>query len=898
MYSDSTLIPYNDVWYFSSPDQPVGLMTAIPASAVEVRLPHAWNENGWSYEKQKSETIGGTGCYYKRMDSLPSDVTALKFEGVAAACEIYLNGKAIGRNIGAYKPFMIKLDGLRRDGSDLLAVKVTDKKNLPLLDPAGATGEFQGSPRYRSWAIPMGSSLEAGGIWRNVWLVKAVDNRMTDVRIRSSGDELRIMPQFSDAAVRPVHCELRDAAGLLVGIAGGSGELRFKVPGASQWHPRHPVLYTLKTTCENQVIEQPAAFFDLAIRDSEFHINGKPYFLRGQNGFPHANIAHDREYIRKYVAAVREMGVEISRFHTEPPSHAWLDECDRQGVMVIFEMALHGSMACYPFDHPEFLRNTEAEMLGLIQEYRRHPSIAMWCLGNEMIVSCERDIGLTPNLFAILENWIAGIRALDPRPVVANSGGDGVEQCRKSVGDVDDMHQYGGWYVETLRDLRRFQDFTYKNEMIFQPAIVTESVAAYTDNEGCFFVRGSDTRQRKVVLQRLGHCEVTAEECLNFQAFILKEYAEQMWRLRHDGSNLSGYIPFGQYTWFSNPFDKGPNGLKPKPVWAMFRRVMGPVHVQLECWNRHHVSGHSLAVRLHLHHEDIMLPDELAVQVTISQGADELYSAGHMIPYHGNCVSDLQLQPSVNGSRIEVSVNYNGRKIAENYLDLTLYPTTSASGGKRCCIYDPAGKLAGLRQYAEVNNYDGQLPGLTMESMVIGPFGYDEFIIAHGRELLAWCADGGTMIVLEQNPSWLTMDMFDCGIGVTRQTQPHWSRWAGNMVRHVDRADLNHPDYFAFAGLTVQDFSWWNGDTFVANSCLAVNRLDVRDRVLMSAGNGLGEDELMPVAHPDIAAGISNIMLEKVIGRGRIIFCQALAGSKFSGEPVARKMLLNLLGSA
>ncbi len=51
-----------------------------------------------------------------------------------------------------------------------------------------------------------------------------------------------------------------------------------------------------------QTITQPASLMNFAVRNSEFRINDKPYFLRGQNGFPHCNIAHDREYIKNMSA--------------------------------------------------------------------------------------------------------------------------------------------------------------------------------------------------------------------------------------------------------------------------------------------------------------------------------------------------------------------------------------------------------------------------------------------------------------------------------------------------------------------------------------------------------------------------------------------------------------------
>ena len=80
---------------------------------------------------------------------------------------------------------------------------------------------------------------------------------------------------------------------------------------------------------------------------------------------------------------VKAQGVEISRFHTEPPAHEWLDECDRQGIMVILEMPLHGSFGCYSYGSHEFCENALSETLNIVKEYRRHPSIVLWSMGNE-----------------------------------------------------------------------------------------------------------------------------------------------------------------------------------------------------------------------------------------------------------------------------------------------------------------------------------------------------------------------------------------------------------------------------------------------------------------------------------------------------------------------------------
>ncbi len=908
MYFDSNMTDFNSGWQFLPPQSESNVeLATIPSGTESVTLPHAWNDMGWNYEEWKPDKPAGTGYYYKVLDKLESQVPAVKFEGISALSEIFLNGTKVGENIGAHTAFTIQLDNLRSDGSDLLVIKVTDKASLPELDPSEASGVFQTSPRYKNWPIPLGSSKAAGGIWRNTWLLQDSRNTVEHLKIESFMDMLAITPEATGtAAGDTIDYELIAPDGTLVATASGTGSetVTIQLDNALAWHPRNPQLYQLKAVRAHngekvQTIEQKTAFREFTVRDSEFYVNGKPYMLRGQNGFSHANIPHDREYIQKFVAAVKAQGVEISRFHTEPPSHAWLDECDRQGIMVIFEMAIHGSMGCYPFDHPIFRRNAEAEMLSLIKEYRRHPSISLWCLGNEMIVGCERDIGLTAPLFDVLNEWIAHIREVDPRPVVSNSGGDGVDLCQTSVGDVDDVHQYGGWYVETLGDLRNYTKFSRKNDMVFQPMIVTESVAAYNDDEGKFFAKGSDTRQKKVTKQRLGSVYEPGSSDVHTQAFILKEYAEQMWRLRDEDSNFGGYIPFGQYTWFSRPFDKSPDGIKPKPIWDVYRMTMGPVHVQLDCFDRNLNSGGNLNAVLRVYNEDIMLPEKAEFHVDIRQGDTGLTGEDFVVEYHQHIEKELSMPLANNCERIKIAVICKGQVIAENYLDIKIYQENAISSKPAVALYDPSGRLNGLTEIANVTPLPrdlSQLKDMTTP-LVIGPFAYDRWLDSQSETIIEWCMNGGKVIVLEQNPDWLTENMFGTGVGVMRQTQPHWSRWAANLVRHFDRTDILCPDNPAFRGIEEADLARWNGDTFIAHSALKFDRLEADDHILLSTGNGLADSELMPVQHPDLAPNVSVLMAEKHCGSGSIVFCQLLAGSKFRTEPATKLLLKNLLNA-
>lgn len=873
MYKDSTLIPFNDNWSFTAPDS---------QTAENVTLPHAWNDVGWNYENWQPDKKSGTGIYTKRLKDLPAGCLALKFEGISASAKVFLNEALIAENLGAYKPFLVPLDNLKRDGRDLLRIEVTDKASLPLL-PEMENTEFQKSPRYKRWQVPLGSSMSAGGIWRNVWLVRNADCRIDNIRIECNTDEINVSANVPDGCELVPEMESAEVCGL-----------RIKKTDAVPWSPAHPELHTLKIHLKKngqavQTIETETAFMEFTIRNSEFHLNGKPYFLRGQNGFPHCNVPHDQEYISRYVSAVRAQGVEISRFHTEPPSHAWLDECDRQGIMVIFEMAIHGSMGCYPYDREEFLHNAETEMLALVREYRRHPSIVMWCLGNEMIVGCERDAGLAPALFEILDRWTHLLHTLDPRPVIPSSNGDGVDLVRRNVGDVDSVHQYGGWYVETLRDLVNYDKIVRKNDTTYQPIIVTESVAAYNNDEGHFFIRGKDTRQKKVVRQRMGKLDGTPEEEQAVQAFILKEYAENLWRMRRPDSSMAGYIPFGQYTWFARPFDKGTDGIRPKMIWETYRRVLGPCHIQLECWNRHVFTGDRLPANLRFYHENAELPENLDTEIVIRQGNAILFQKSFHVQYHQSILEAEELSVSgQDGGTLTATAYHDGEKIAENILEIKFYPRPEITGDFLC--YDPANLLP-VDSSRKTMNFDN----LNTKTLVLGPFAFDAKIKRNAERLLKFAEQGGRLIVLEQNPGGDTENLLGSGIRIVRKLQPYWSRWAKNYTRYADRADLMHPAHYSMKGIKDSDLERWNIDTYLASSYISAEGLQPEDRVILSVCDGLADSELMPVKHPDMEPDNSILMLERQRGRGSILVCQAFAGSKSKCEPVAAAILKNMV---
>lgn len=886
IFFDSAMSLFNDGWTFKAPGS---------NSFVDVLLPHSWNAEGWSYEQPKPKEPSGIGIYEKKIDGEYNGYV-LKFEGVSAYTVVYINGNKVCENIGAHKAFYVDLN--LEEGENVITVEVTDKASLTLL-PEDCDDFFSVSPRYKRWPVGNGSSLSAGGIWRNVYLVKKEKTYMNPFVVTSNDNGFDIVPDVvGDATGYKIKYTVSDEneiQNIIIDASCNKFSIDLENPILS-W-PLKPHLYELKAELIDekndivQTIVQPAYLMRFAVRNSEFRINNKPYFLRGQNGFPHCNVPYGKEYIEKYVEKICDNGVEISRFHTEPPSHEWLDECDRKGVMVILEMAVHGSYGCYSFGSKQFRKNVISEILSVVKEYRRHPSIVMWSMGNELIVSVERDAGLGVPLFNVLEEWIYEVRKLDTRPVISNSGGDASNLVNKAVGDVDDVHQYGGWYTENIFDLRHFKEYTNRNDMLFQPCISTESIAGYTnENEEFFLNHNDDVRQRKVIHMRVGEIEDLRSQSVWYQSFLLKEYAEAMWRLRVEGSSFAGYIPFGQYTWFSKPFDK--DGIIPKAIWKTYKKVMTPVHVQLECFDRHIVKKQKLSGVLRIFNENIHLGDEAIFDVIIKENGEELYRKNVVVEYHKSYFENVCIGPFEKDGKIEIEVYYESERIAFNDLEFKVYNEILFINNDNLIIYDPENMLnfkgERLKSLSDISNYSNK-------TLCVGPYSLDSESVKYNGEVYKFINQGGKVVVLEQNPGYFSENIFDTGISSARVCQPRWSRWAMNLVKHADRVDILKKDHYIFDNIKKDDMFWWNEDTYLTDSYLCCDAIKDSDAILSWVGNGLSEGELMPVKYEYVSSGYSVCALERKIGKGSILLTSLLLGTKYKTEPVARKILSNLL---
>ena len=140
-------------WFYRADPAGNGLGQGFAASAstagwTPVTVPNAWNGKDLS-----EASFGGGVGWYRKQFHLPSAAKALswivRFESVNYRARLYLNGRRIGKNTGAYLPFEIRLPAglLKRGGTNLLAIRV------------GKLGPEPGG--LALWTIPRFAALDA-----------------------------------------------------------------------------------------------------------------------------------------------------------------------------------------------------------------------------------------------------------------------------------------------------------------------------------------------------------------------------------------------------------------------------------------------------------------------------------------------------------------------------------------------------------------------------------------------------------------------------------------------------------------------------------------------------------------------------------------------------------------
>ncbi len=445
----------NQSWTFTKSNTLTGAEAVgySDASWTVVRIPHTWNSH--------ADKTFYTNCWYRtHFTGSSTDTTGgkrvyLYFGAVTTVADVYLNGVHLGQHKGGYTAFIFDATSSRKDGDNVLAVKVDNLDNPGL--PASQDG----------W-------MHFGGISRKVWILTtnrySVDPTdcaspgvyITQSNVSASHADLsiRTVLRNTDATskafiVKNIVCDssrnilstVQSTATVNAGAGGGTINTD-SIQNPVLWNMGNAYLYTVYTEVwvDNALKDMVASRIGIrfySLTANNFTMNGSQHLLRG--ACMHAECeskgnAIDSQIVAGQFDVIKDLGINYLRLVHYPHPEFTYNIADERGIPLSTEVGDWGS--------PSDIRNADRDnnVREMVKQKFNHPSVIFWCAGNE------------DSYAANVTRWAFDIDSVDgSKPVYFASAGanpPGVDFVAHNI--------YGGWYGGSLTDFP--QGFTYVSE--------------------------------------------------------------------------------------------------------------------------------------------------------------------------------------------------------------------------------------------------------------------------------------------------------------------------------------------------------------------------------------------------------------------------------------------------
>ncbi|MBA2637549.1 MAG: beta galactosidase jelly roll domain-containing protein [Solirubrobacterales bacterium] len=421
-----------------------------------VTVPNAWNAGD-----ESDASMLGTVAWYRKDFDLPSRRRELRwvvrFESVNYRTRVWLNGRQIGANTGAYLPFEVRLPDrlLNRSGRNRLVVRVDNRRRPTDFPPSGLQA---GTER------PTGGWWNYGGIVREVYLrrVEGVDVNTVQVlpelpcatcaatvTVRATARNLGDREQAVDVVARFGTQRVRLGRARLSPLEEETFTGRIRVARPRVWSPERPSLYRVRVGVSVEGREVAgwsgrSGIRSVRVVNGVLQLNGRPINVRGvglheddrQRGF-----AIDNARRAQIVASARELGADMLRAHY--PLHPQLYElADEQGLLVWSEIPVFAVKTQY-LKSLAVRQAAADELSDNVLSNANHPSIITWSIGNEL---SSRP---GPVQGDYIRRAARQAKGLDPtRPVAYAFAGYPSSGCQPEYAPLDILgaNEYFGWY--------------------------------------------------------------------------------------------------------------------------------------------------------------------------------------------------------------------------------------------------------------------------------------------------------------------------------------------------------------------------------------------------------------------------------------------------------------------
>lgn len=363
------------------------------------------------------EWVAARTWLYRRRLAVPADAprnAALRFDGLDPGGTVILDGEELARHDGMFVPLEVPLGERLAPGTEHDLVVALDA--APPMPSQVSRTELARRHRSRmAYGWDFCPRLPQTGIWRSVDLA-LYEARLADVRVLSQlADDHRsasvtVTARIDGGGATGVTVRAHNPSGAVAAEArvdaGASVRIGLDIPEPVLWWPNglgaQPMYRLELTLAGDGPLDRREIGFGIrsvgltptegAAPDAlpyTLTVNGRPAWIRGWNwtpidvcyGVPRPDrLAHLVELLRRAnVNLVRVWGGGLIE------SEVFYGACDAAGILVWQEFSQSSSgVTNTPADDPAFVELMRREAEAIVPLRTHHPSLAIWCGGNEL----------------------------------------------------------------------------------------------------------------------------------------------------------------------------------------------------------------------------------------------------------------------------------------------------------------------------------------------------------------------------------------------------------------------------------------------------------------------------------------------------------------------------------
>ena len=348
---------------------------------------------------------------------LKKEAVELVFEGIDTYASVTLNGEKLFDAENQFRTWKKEVKPLLKPKDNVLVV------DFPRYDSTqGALYEAHQPRLPERYAVSRKAPYQHGwdwapkyknvGIWKPVKLIGWSDARMENAYIVTNDADanqaklslhLDLESTVNGALVAEVFVHGQSLQQFAFSLERGNHHkvFGFTIDDPQLWWPNEfgeQPLYDFEIQLKNngklldvkkittgiktfQMVQEPDAYGS----SFYFKVNGQPLYAKGANYVPEEMIETwiDPDHTLKLLQMAKDAHFNMLRVWGGGlyPSDDFFNICDSLGLLVWEDFMYAGTM--YPYDEA-FLENAKIEALEQVKRLASHPSLALWCGGNEV----------------------------------------------------------------------------------------------------------------------------------------------------------------------------------------------------------------------------------------------------------------------------------------------------------------------------------------------------------------------------------------------------------------------------------------------------------------------------------------------------------------------------------